>query len=498
MAKKFGLKKTSVYSLTTALLTGISLSLLLAGDYWLSRQTGGSSLRLGILGAFAFALVFQPLRDWVQHVIDRLFYQSGYNYQRILKKYSQILAHPMADLDRFAKLAPYLLWKSMKLAGASTIFLDRKSGRYSVRAGIGNNAGLLARTLPEDSALIREINAGFKDIYLADIKRALKAGRISPEERSHLLQIKSEMEQLNTVLVIPAISKSGYFSRPTLLATINLGKKLSGRSYSREDLDFLETIANQAAISIEYVFILDELKRNQAQVVDSAKLAALGATVASIAHELKNPLTYLEIVAQSMADSWDKPAFKESVIRILPSEVERMKLIIDGLSDYSKAHELRIEPVEITAVVDRTLAILGYEIKKYEVNVVRNYPAGDQAKPFALADKDRIVQVFMNIIANALQAIAAGKKDNGEPSGRLTLTVSRTDHKISVAISDTGVGIAPEHLPKVFDPFFTTKTTGAGLGLSITKKIVDEHKGSLAIDSRPGQGTTFTVCLPAA
>jgi signal transduction histidine kinase len=233
-------------------------------------------------------------------------------------------------------------------------------------------------------------------------------------------------------------------------------------------------------------------------VVDSAKLAALGATVASIAHELKNPLTYLEIVAQSMADSWDTPAFKESVIRVLPSEVERMKLIIDGLSDYSKVHELRIGPVEITSVVDRTLAILGYEIKKYEVAVVRDYPSGEEAKAFALADKDRIVQVFMNIIANALQAIAAAKKDGEEQSGQLTLSVKRTDHKISVAISDTGAGIAPEHLSKVFDPFFTTKMTGAGLGLSITKKIVDEHHGSLEIDSRPGQGTTFTVTLPAA
>ena len=362
LAKKFGLKKTFVYSITTALLTGLSLSFLLVADLWLRYQTGHGSLRFGILAAFAFALLFQPLRDSVQHIIDRYFYQSDYNYQRILKKYSQILAHPMPDLDRFARLAPYLLWKSMRLTGASTLFLDRKSGRYSVRAGIGNNSDLLGRTLPEDSALIRELNSDFKNLNLVAIKRALKSGRLSQEERSHLLQIKNEMEQLNTVLVIPAISKSGYFSRQTLLATINLGKKLSDRSYSREDLDFLETIANQAAISIEYVFILDELKRNQAQVVDSAKLAALGATVASIAHELKNPLTYLEIVAQSMADSWDTPAFKDSVIRILPSEVERMKLIIDGLSDYSKAHELRIGPVEITAVVDRTLAILGYEI----------------------------------------------------------------------------------------------------------------------------------------
>ncbi|MBN3032960.1 MAG: GHKL domain-containing protein [Candidatus Saganbacteria bacterium] len=497
--KALALKRTVVYSVVTALLTGVVLSFLLISDLWLRSRTGHGSLRFGILAAFAVALVFQPLRDAVQQVIDRIFYKTNYDYQRILRRYSQLIAHPVPDLDRFARLAPYLLCKSMRLSGASVLVLDRYSSRYSVRAGIGSAARLVGLTLNEDSALIRELNAKFDDIGLTDLDRSLKGARRTNQERAgHLAQIRAEMEKLNTVLVIPAISKSGYFHQPTLLATINLGKKLSDESFSEADLSFLEMIATQAALSIEYVFILDELKKNQARVVDTEKLAALGTTVAGIAHELKNPLTYLEIVAQSLAESWDNPAFKESVIRILPSEVERMKLIIDGLSDYSKSHELRLEPVEVTKVLDRTLAILGYEIKRREITVVKHYAEPGAEPAFALADKDRLIQVFMNLIVNALQAMTAVRPPEGGPAGQLSLEVRRKEQRVEIAVTDTGPGIPQENLTRIFDPFFTTKASGAGLGLSITKKIVDEHNGSIQIDSRDGTGATFTVCLPAA
>jgi signal transduction histidine kinase len=166
-----------------------------------------------------------------------------------------------------------------------------------------------------------------------------------------------------------------------------------------------------------------------------------------------------------------------------------MKLIIDGLSDYSKTHELRLEPVDIIPVIEKTIAILGYEIKKNKIVIVRNFPPENKA--IAQADKNRLVQVFMNIIANAIQAI-------GEKGGDVSITVRQEDHEIRISITDTGPGIPRDKLQKIFDPFFTTKEAGTGLGLSITKQIIDEHHGSIYIDSRPGEETTFTVCLPRA
>lgn len=481
------INKTALYSILTALLTGTFVFLILIGQ----QMIGFGSIWAGVIGALIITLIFQPLRDGIQAAVDRLFFRSRYDYQSILNKYGSTLTRPMSDLDRFSRIAPYLLWKSMKLADTSIMILDRANHCYLVRAGEGGGDGLVGRSIPEDSLLIREMIGRQKEIDGEEIGSALKTGDLAVEERKKLESILSEMAALKAVLMIPSLSESEYFNKPTLLATLNLGKKLSGEPYSREDVDFLKTLAGRAALNIEYAFIFEELKKNQAQVIKSEKLAALGTTVAGIAHELKNPLTYLLNVGQLMAASWDNPAFKDSVLKMLPSEVERMKLIIDGLSDYSKQHELKIEPVEMSGVIEKALAILGYEIKKNNVSVVKKFPAGKEAGILALADKYRIVQVFMNIIANAVQAM-------GEKGGDLSIAIRKNGNEVRIAIADTGPGIPADKLQRIFDPFYTTKETGTGLGLSITKKIIDEHKGSIDVDSRAGGGTTFTICLPAA
>jgi signal transduction histidine kinase len=170
---------------------------------------------------------------------------------------------------------------------------------------------------------------------------------------------------------------------------------------------------------------------------------------------------------------------------MLPSEVQRMQLIISGLLDYSRSKELLLKPLDVKTVVEKTLALLSYEIKKFKIYVKTDY----KHTKLANADPNRIMQVFMNLMANAVQAMEA-------KGGDLLIVTSDSGAEVRISISDTGPGIPREKLKKVFDPFFTTKESGTGLGLSISKEIVDEHKGSIYVDSTPGQGTTFTVCLP--
>lgn len=469
------IKRTAVYSVLTALLTGVFVSLILVSNQFFGGLIGYNSIWPGIIGAFVIALLFQPLRDKVQLVVDNIFFRKRYDYQRILSKYSHALTQPMTDLDRFSNIAPYLLTKTMNLSGASVMVLDRSEHCFKIRAGKREAETLEGSSISEDSPLIKELYRRRRELNREEVREA---------------EILKAMEELKAALIIPCISESEYFKEPTLIATINLGKKLSDESFSREDIDFLKTMANTATISIEYAFILEELKRNQEQIIKSEKLAALGTTAAGIAHELKNPLTYLLTVAQSMSQDWDNPTFKESVIKMFPSEVERMKLIIGGLSDYSKVQELRLEPIDVTIVLERALAILGYEIKKNNIYVIKKYPPEGEKKALALADKNRLVQVFMNVIANAVQAMGKG--------GDLSIMVREEENEVRVSISDPGPGIPQDKLQKIFDPFYTTKESGTGLGLSITKKIIEEHHGSIYVDSRVGEGTTFTICLPRA
>lgn len=482
------IKRTALYSLLTAILTGIFIAFILVGQNLFTGLTGNNSLWASVIGAFVIALVFSPLREAVQWLVDLLFFRARYDYQRLLGRYSIALKRPMADLDRFSTLAPYLLTRYMKLTGASILVLNRNSQAYEMRAADGDARTLLGVALPLDSPLILELINSEKEITNEKIKEILKHPAISVNEKEQYSQIAAEMERLKTTLIIPCISESEYFKKPTLIATINLGKKKSDEPFSREDLTFLTTLANQSIIGIEYAFIIEELKKNQERTVNSEKLAALGTTTAGIAHELKNPLTYLNTVAQLFPQKWEDPAFRQNINEMFFPEVQRMQLIVEGLLAYSRENPLLLQPTDVQAVIEKTLAILIFEIRKTKVAVKTNYQHhGAQA----MGDANRLVQVFMNIISNAVQAMA----DHG---GELIITTEVDANNYKIFIKDSGPGITRENQKRLFDPFFTTKETGTGLGLAISKKIVNEHHGAIMVNSFPGCGTVFTIHLPKA
>jgi signal transduction histidine kinase len=483
---EFVIKKGLIYSALTAVITAIFISSILVFERLFIGVNGYGSLWVGIFVAFVISIVFQPLREGVHDLVDRYFFRARYDYQKILNKYSHALAQPMVNLDRFSRLAPYLLTKSMKLSGASVAVLDRDTHVYIVRAGERNARELEGMDIPDNSALMREILAKKKEVSLEEIESRLKNENLPESEREKLIKIAEEMKRIRTALAIPCISESNYFQKPTLLSTINLGEKLSEESFSGEDISFLDTLANQATISIEYAFIIEELKRQQEAVVRSEKLAVIGTTTAGVAHELKNPLTYLSAVAQVLPKKWDDPEFKRSVGEMLPSEIQRMQLIIEGLLDYSRTRELMLKPLDIKSVTEKAIALLAYEIKKNKVYVKTDYNHHQKAN----GDPNRLMQVFMNIMSNAVQAMEKG--------GDLYIMTMDSDEGVRVAVSDTGPGIPEDKLKRIFDPFFTTKEGGTGLGLPISKRIIDEHEGQLSVTSTPGQGTTFTVSLPAA
>ena len=161
--------------------------------------------------------------------------------------------------------------------------------------------------------------------------------------------------------------------------------------------------------------------------------------------------------------------------------------VVEGLLDYSRSKELILKPLNIKDVVEKAIALLAYDIKKFKVFIKTEYSHTKMAN----GDPNRLMQVFMNILANAVQAMS-------QKGGDLNIISRDYDGEVRVSITDTGPGIPPDKLKKIFDPFFSTKEGGTGLGLPISKKIIDEHKGALYVDSKAGHGTTFTVCIPIA
>jgi two-component system NtrC family sensor kinase len=484
MGKRLKFKKSTIYSLLTAFLFGVFIALLLIGMQLLLETVKLNSYWLAIISAFVIAFLFQPFYGGIRKIADKIFFSQSQYYQRIIKRYSHALTRPMADMNRFSRLASYLLTKSMDISGASVLVIDREKNCYTLRAGEKDAQELEGFSIKEGCALLAELKIRKKEICLDEINSFISS---NPYLRERYEQIAKEMESLKASLVIPSISKSEYFGEPALMATINLGKKLSGKGYSREDIGFLRTLANEAAISIEYAVIFEELKKNQERMVHSEKLAAIGTTTAGVAHELKNPLTYLSTVAQILPKKWDDQHFRQSVTRMLPFEIQRMQLIVEGLLHYSRSKELTLKPLELKDSVEKALALLNYDIKKNQVIVKTQYWHKNKAN----ADPDRLMQVLVNIISNAVQAM-------GQKGGSLIIKVEDKHEMVEISFKDTGPGIQSGNLKKIFDPFYTTKDAGTGLGLAITKKIIEEHKGKIFIESEPGIGTTFRICFPKA
>jgi PAS domain S-box-containing protein len=229
----------------------------------------------------------------------------------------------------------------------------------------------------------------------------------------------------------------------------------------------------------------EELRTMSRQLWQSAKLATMGELAASIAHELNNPLATVGLHVESMLGQTGPDEPRHRVIEVVEEEVDRMANLVANLLQFSRRSQPQISTVDVREEIDKTLELIHYHLRKQRITVVREFA---DEPPIIQADRQHLRQLFLNLITNAGDAMPQG--------GTLTIRVSATDH-VTVEIIDTGVGIAPEDLPRVIEPFFTTKPEGkgTGLGLPMCLRIAKEHGGKLKIASEPGKGTTVRVVL---
>ncbi|RNC72737.1 MAG: HAMP domain-containing sensor histidine kinase [Desulfuromonadales bacterium] len=232
----------------------------------------------------------------------------------------------------------------------------------------------------------------------------------------------------------------------------------------------------------------DQIRKIQAQLVHSEKLASLGELVAGIAHEINNPLTGILVFASLLSnDTKLDPALKGD-LDLIVKETQRCAKIVKGLLDFSRESIPQKKPSSVNAIMDETLTLICNQACFHDVGVIKEYNPDLPEMPL---DPNQIEQVFINMLLNACHAIS------GLGEIRIRTGFDQERDEICVAISDTGCGIPEEVLPKIFDPFFTTKENkGTGLGLSVSYGIIEAHGGSIDVQSTIGAGTTFTIHLP--
>ncbi len=225
----------------------------------------------------------------------------------------------------------------------------------------------------------------------------------------------------------------------------------------------------------------------------SDRLAALGELAAGLAHEIKNPLTSLLTFSRHLSRRFGDEVFREKFQKVVPRELERINEIVDRLLELARPERLHFTTVQLPALLDGVIELYGNEIETKQMTVIRDYA---RDVPTIYADENAIYRAFVNLVANALDAMGS--------RGKLTLRVGwaegptrRAYHRrVRVEIEDTGAGIPSAERDRIFNPFYTTKEGGTGLGLALTHKIIEEHRGTIDVVSTPGVGSTFRVVLP--
>ena len=256
----------------------------------------------------------------------------------------------------------------------------------------------------------------------------------------------------------------------------------------------LEAYREILSLNEELNNYIERLESTQKQLIQAEKLNAIGQLAASIAHEINNPLAgalvYSKLLSKKVgSDSFDKGEALSNLSKI-ESAVSHCSRLVRGLLDFSRQSEPLLQPVVLSSVIDQSISLVGHQAEMKKVEVTREEAS---SLPMVMADAGQLQQVIINLVVNAIQAMPDG--------GKLTIRTSLGDGGyIQVSVQDTGCGIPPENLDKLFTPFFTTKeeVKGVGLGLAVSYGIIERHGGRIEVQSEVGQGSTFTVHLPAS
>ncbi|HEX3084423.1 MAG TPA: PAS domain S-box protein [Pyrinomonadaceae bacterium] len=236
----------------------------------------------------------------------------------------------------------------------------------------------------------------------------------------------------------------------------------------------------------------NELSTATQQLWQASKLATMGELAASIAHELNNPLATVALRTETLLSHLPADSEHRKPLEIIAQEVDRMAALVNNLLLFSRRGHRQVSTVDVREEIDKSIELVHYLLRSHEIEVLREYA---DPLPAIHADRQQLCQLFLNLLTNATDAMPRG----GKLSLRAAPTFLNGSSAVTIEFEDTGEGISAENLDKVWEPFFTTKQEGkgTGLGMAICRRIVEEHGGSIEIQSEVGRSTTVQIVFPA-
>jgi signal transduction histidine kinase/putative methionine-R-sulfoxide reductase with GAF domain len=394
------------------------------------------------------------------------------------------------DIDEILKLVLEGVTKNIGFDRARLYLINEKRNVLECKMAVGVDERKIKEiTLPldpEGSVVARSIFE--KQPFI--IPDASRDPRVNPVLKKKL--------NLQSLVVIPLLAKE------KALGAIAADHLEPGKNITSETLESVMTFAQQAGLAIHNAVMYQELKafshqmeekiqkttadlrKTEAQLIRSEKLAALGQLAAGIAHEIRNPLTSINILIHSLTENLSTENSRWEDLKVIEEEILRINEIVDQFLRFAKPASPLFEKTDLIPIFEETLQLLRPQLEKGKITVKKEL----DTLPLITVDKEQIKQVILNLLMNAIQSMREG--------GELSISgrFSKDGYWVELTIQDSGVGIPLENVDKLFDPFFSTKEGGIGLGLSIAHRIIDQHHGKIEVESNPGRGTRFTLLLP--
>ena len=466
------------------------------------RRRLAAMLILFAVGSVAITVVVWVLLSVIDRKVELIGVADQLNYEilqaRRFEKNFLLYGGDLEHVDYHIAAAETALERSMPeldntISGECLGFLEVNLWHYKELIGKAHRI-----ELSPDPASVKDRQDLFNRLRNTGTDLVSCGQKIADSERESvhkLVWISSLFPAVYLLLVVALSIYSAFFMRRHLMQRLELlmsaARRIGAGDFS-PIVPVRRTRDEFTDLAIAINRMTRELERREEFVLQSQKLRAVGSLTAGIAHEVNNPLNNIMLTAAVLQEDFDTMPTDEQqeLIEDIVAQTDRARKIVRNLLDFARESELTTEPLKIDEVVGDAIKLASNQLKLSGVELVRD--VADNL-PRVNGDRQYLSQVFVNLILNAVEAMSDG--------GRLTLSsdLSLDTGCVAINITDTGPGMSPEVLKSVFDPFFTTKVSGrgTGLGLSVSLGIVQKHGGEIRVASRTGEGTTFTVILPA-
>ncbi len=588
-------KRGMVYTLAAGLIVAMYFAVIAGVAELVHAQIPNSGPYGLILAIVVTALLFDPVRKWIQARVDQFFYRSGYDYRQTLIEFGRELSSE-TDLDKMLSSLVDRLSRTL-LVDRMAVFLSASEPPYRF---------VLAKSFGMSQT------AGMDLSFLSAPRPEMEAGHLFFDNTHQVPR-----EDRNAQETIGKLDLNYYIpcrAQKRVIAVLGLGKTIEGDFLTSEDVELLETLAGYLGIAIQnarlyasleqkvqqyerlkdfnenivesinvgvlavdladrieswnsqmevmyalprwqaltrplsevfpaafveefyrvrqnpgihnlYKFrlgtptgegrivnvaiaplvtkkfnvigrliIMDDITERmelESQLSQADKLSSIGLLAAGVAHEVNTPLAVISSYAQMLSKQLQGDPQKSGLMEKITRQTFRASEIVNNLLNFSRTSGTEFTDVDVNKIIGDTMALLEHQFKTTKIKVQDELC---DHLPLIHGNAGRLQQVFLNLFLNARDAMANG--------GTLRVSTSNGEG-VSVTVSDTGTGIAQEHIARIYDPFFTTKTApqgqqnrGTGLGLSVTYGIIQEHAGKIRVESRPGEGTTFYLDFP--